>query len=159
MLRVISHMVWEELHAEKEVCVCVLGRQRTPPWYPKVEISAVWTHTFMIAICVTVGLQSTGPAAVRQEGSSHDASLFWLLGNGFFLTFGITFIYSDLFVIQVFFGISFLCLWKMVRFGRLTSWRSWDLLQLDSEIPESPPPDAKPTTTAGCQVRRLLTRR
>ena len=45
----------------------------------------------------------------------------------------------------------------MVRFGRLTSWRSWDLLHVDSEIPESPSAETK-ATASGCQVRRLLTR-
>lgn len=39
----------------------------------------------------------------------------------------------------------------MVRFNRLTSWHSWDLLTI-SEIPESPPPDTSPTTS-DCQVR------
>lgn len=40
----------------------------------------------------------------------------------------------------------------MVRFGRLSSWRSWDLLQVDSEIPESLPVDNRPTSN-DCQVR------
>lgn len=45
----------------------------------------------------------------------------------------------------------------MVRFGRLTSWRSWDLLHDDLEMQVSPPPDTKPTATDS-EVRRLPTR-
>lgn len=39
----------------------------------------------------------------------------------------------------------------MVRFVRLTSWRSWDLLNVDTEIPEPPTP-----TLTESQVRGLL---
>ena len=34
----------------------------------------------------------------------------------------------------------------MVRFGRLTSWRSWDLLHVDPESAEEPP-HSPPTPT------------
>lgn len=41
----------------------------------------------------------------------------------------------------------------MVRFGRLTSWRSWDLLHDDYEMQVSPPAaDTKPMATDS-QVR------
>lgn len=39
----------------------------------------------------------------------------------------------------------------MVRFVRLTSWRSWDLLNVHTEIPEPPTP-----TLTESQVRGLL---
>lgn len=39
----------------------------------------------------------------------------------------------------------------MVHFVRLTSWRSWDLLNVDTEIPEPPTP-----TLTESQVRGLL---
>ncbi|KAF7669498.1 hypothetical protein LDENG_00189480 [Lucifuga dentata] len=41
----------------------------------------------------------------------------------------------------------------MVRFSRLSSWRSWDLLHVDSEIPEAPCPDSRPSDYQG-QARR-----
>lgn len=43
----------------------------------------------------------------------------------------------------------------MVRFVRLTSWRSWDLLNVDSGILEFPAPELNLQTD--CQVRRLRT--
>ncbi|TWW57144.1 hypothetical protein D4764_08G0011310 [Takifugu flavidus] len=42
----------------------------------------------------------------------------------------------------------------MVRFVRLTSWRSWDLLNVDSGILELPPPELNLTTD--CQTPPLL---
>lgn len=43
----------------------------------------------------------------------------------------------------------------MVRFVRLTSWRSWDLLTGDPDILALPPPE--PNLMADWQVRRSRT--
>ena len=40
----------------------------------------------------------------------------------------------------------------MVRFGRLTTWRSWDLLHVDPGIAEEPP--HSPTMSTDYEVRQ-----
>lgn len=92
-------------------------------------------------------------SAVRREKSSYDASScsapsVWNVTSwkwtDFFFSGDFIFFFTKILKVL---GINF---WrvtqqKMVRFIRLTSWRSWDQLQVDSEIPESPPADEKPS--------------
>lgn len=118
----------------------------------------------MIVICVTIGLQHTESAQLvgltEEVAEMLHSDLHFCLDCNFLemdssclLEFLIT---KTCFQLRGFGVGGCVFPWKMVRFGRLSSWRSWDLLHVDSEIPESPPSDTKPALT-NYQVRGLLT--
>lgn len=165
-------MVWEELQAEQELCVCVCVWQSTSPEVLKVVITAGGAHTHLYDCCVcdrwpvalTHRLCRISRAVSRCNAACGSAPLSKLssLGNVIFLTCGTTFgsLRASFEGLRGFCFSSSLIFYpileKMVRFGRLTSWHSWDLLVIP-ESAESPVPELR-MAQGNCQVRRSLTR-
>lgn len=128
------------------------------------------THTHLYDCdCVTFGLQYTVPEGLGRQSETYAREesvmllsactvvrtvLSWKWIPKFTGSASAFLITLDPFFPQIgglIYLIKFFFLWKMVRFVRLTSWRSWDLLNVDTEIPEPPTP-----TLTESQVRGLL---
>lgn len=128
------------------------------------------THTHLYDCdCVTFGLQYTVPEGLGRQSETYAREesvmllsactvvrtvLSWKWIPKFTGSASAFLITLDPFFPQIgglIYFILFFFLWKMVRFVRLTSWRSWDLLNVDTEIPEPPTP-----TLTESQVRGLL---
>lgn len=148
---------WGAVCGWKGVCVCV--KTKNFPWCLKVEFTAAgWTHTFYDCYsCDRWPAEfSVWQWTVKKQRCTFGIVIAWKwilpeFGNYLFF-FAFSFVYSDCFIIRGYF-VFFIC-GEMVRFARLSSWHSWDLLHGDSDIPED---DVKAKLT-DCEVRLLFTR-